>query len=59
MHVIILLFLIFFFQKIFSFFVPLNKVLLELLPEATWETFSACLKVLDNLCEVFGYFHNN
>ena len=30
------------------------KGLLEILPEPTWETFSTCLIVLDNLCEVFG-----
>ena len=36
-------------QKIFPFFVSLYKELLE----PTWEIFSACLIVLNNLCEVF------
>ena len=38
------------FKTFFFFFVSLCKVLLE----PTWETFSACLVVLDNFCEVFG-----
>ena len=40
----------------FSFFVSLYKGLLERSPESTWETFSACLLVLDNLQEVFRCF---
>ena len=44
------LFLHFFRLKNFDFFVSLYKEILE----PTWETFSVCLIVLDNLCEVFG-----
>ena len=43
-------------KKIFTFFlfVSLYKALLEILLEPTWETFSACPIVFENLCEVFG-----
>ena len=48
MHVLVLLFLQFFSSKKFSpFFVSLYKELLE-------PTSSACLIVLDDLCEYFG-----
>ena len=47
---LVFLYLHFFVQKIFTFFVSLDKELLE----PTWETFSVCPVVLDNLCEVFG-----
>ena len=43
-------FYIFFVQKFFTFFISLYKEVLE----PTWETFAACLIVLDNLWEVFG-----
>ena len=36
------------------FLVSLHKKLVELLPQPARETFSACLIVLNNLCEVFG-----
>ena len=38
----------------FTLFVSLYKVLLGVLQEPIWQTLSACLIVLDNLCEVFG-----
>ena len=48
-------FCIFSIQKTFTFFILPYKELSEFLPAPlTWETFSACLIVLDNLCEVFG-----
>ena len=51
MHALVLLFLHFFFRlKYFHFFVYLYKELLE----SVWEMFSACLKVLYNLFDVFG-----
>ena len=38
------------------FFVSLYKVVLELLPERTWETFATSLIVLNILCEALGGF---
>ena len=49
-HALVLLFLHFFVQNFFTFFVSLYKEVLE----PTWETFLACLIVLDNLSEVYG-----
>ena len=46
-------FFCYFVQNIFTFFASIYRGVLELLPESTWRTFSACLIVLDNLCEIF------
>ena len=40
--------------KYFHFFVPLYKGLLQVFTASAWKAFSACLMVLDNLCEVLG-----
>ena len=46
-------FCIFFIQKNSLAFVSVYTRLLEFLSEPTWETYSACLKTLYNLDEVF------